>query len=252
VEEAGPAAAPGGRWFEPIAAHAGAAYLRYSFTKGTEQEVDFLWSALGLVPGMRVLDVGCGPGRHAHALAARGAVVVGVDRSWDFVRLARERGAGRSSFVRADARALPVAPGRFDAAVCLCQGGFGLLGGDDVEEGAVVSALLGALKPGRPAAVTAFSAYFQVRWLEEGDTFDPASGVNHERTTVRNEAGVEAPFDLWTTGFTPRELRLLVASAGGVVDGLWSVSPGAYAERRPDLDHPEWLVIARSLTTPRG
>jgi len=29
-------------WFEAIADHAGAAYLRYSFTKGTEQEVDFL------------------------------------------------------------------------------------------------------------------------------------------------------------------------------------------------------------------
>ena len=36
------------------------------------QEVDFLVDALGLGPGQRVLDVGCGPGRHAHALARRG------------------------------------------------------------------------------------------------------------------------------------------------------------------------------------
>ena len=69
---------PPDHWFEPVAEHLGGAYLRYSFTKGTAQEVEFLVDALELQPGMRVLDVGCGPGRHAHALAARGIEVVGV------------------------------------------------------------------------------------------------------------------------------------------------------------------------------
>ena len=44
----------------------------------------------GCEPGMRVLDVGCGPGRHAHALAGRGIEVVGVDISQRFVDLATE------------------------------------------------------------------------------------------------------------------------------------------------------------------
>ena len=76
-------------WFEDLADHLGGAYLRYSFTKGTEQEVGFLVDALGLEPGMRVLDVGCGPGRHAHALGRLGLVVHGVDISERFVELAR-------------------------------------------------------------------------------------------------------------------------------------------------------------------
>ena len=44
---------------------------------------------------MRVLDVGCGPGRHAHALAAQGIEVVGVDISQRFVDLAAEAPPGR-------------------------------------------------------------------------------------------------------------------------------------------------------------
>ncbi|HET9610263.1 MAG TPA: methyltransferase domain-containing protein, partial [Acidimicrobiales bacterium] len=77
-------------WFEPLADHMGDAYLRYSFTKGTAQEVAFLVDVLQLAPGMRVLDVGCGPGRHARALAGRGIEVVGVDISQRFVDLAAQ------------------------------------------------------------------------------------------------------------------------------------------------------------------
>jgi SAM-dependent methyltransferase len=40
-----------------------------------------------------VLDVGCGPGRHVHALARRGVLAVGVDVSAVAVALARRRGA---------------------------------------------------------------------------------------------------------------------------------------------------------------
>ena len=45
-----------GHWFEEVAEHLGAAYLRYSFTYGTVSEVDALVDALGLVPGQRILD----------------------------------------------------------------------------------------------------------------------------------------------------------------------------------------------------
>ena len=233
-------------WFEPVADHLGAAYLRYSFTKGTDQEVAFLLDALGLEPGMRVLDVGCGPGRHAHALARAGMEVVGIDISQRFVDLAAESAPPGARFERADARHLRF-DAEFDAAISLCQGAFGLTGGPGAPldgDGAVLAGMARALRPGGQLAVSAFSAYFMVRFLEEHDTFDADAGVNHERTVVKDEAGREAEVDLWTTCFTPRELRLLAAQAGLEVRHLWSVTPGAYATEPPSVHTPELLLVA--------
>ncbi len=241
-------------WFEPMADHLGSAYLRYSFTRGTGNEVAFLMAELGLAPGDRVLDVGCGPGRHALAMAALGVDVVGIDISHRFVELAREAasslepGAGSATFQRLDARSLPF-DDEFDAAISLCQGAFGLLGHDADPapldpDGVVLAGMARAVRPGGRLAVSAFSSYFQVRYLDDTDSFDAERGVNHEHTSLRSEDGTEAGYDLWTSCFTPRELRLLAAAVGLEVDGLWSVTPGAYSRRTPDLDHPEFLLVA--------
>jgi SAM-dependent methyltransferase len=209
----------------------GAAYLRYSFTKGTEQEAAFLVDALALKPGMRVLDVGCGPGRHAHALAGAGMVVHGVDISPRFIELARARAGPNETFEVADAAELRH-DDAFDVALSLCQGGLLL----PLDRMAAAAPLV---------AFTAFNAYFAVRHLEPGDDFDPATGTNTEQTEVRDEAGNTRPFTLTSEVFTPRELRLLCDAAGLVVERMHAVGPGDYAARPPDLDHPELLVIAR-------
>jgi SAM-dependent methyltransferase len=236
----------GDHWFEPVADHLGEAYLRYSFTKGTAQEVEFLVDVLGLRPGQRLLDVGCGPGRHAYAVAERGIEVVGVDISQRFVDIARRDAPAGATFLRADARDLRF-DNEFDAAISLCQGAFGLAGGPGAPldaDGDVLTGIARALRPGGRAAVSAFSAYFQMRWLEDNDTFDADAGVNHERTEIRDADGATAPADLWTTCFTPRELRLLADRVGLDVREIWSVSPGAYASDRPTIDTPEFLLIA--------
>lgn len=256
----------GRHWFEDIADHVGPAYLRYSFTMGTDQEVSFLVRLLGLGPGMRVLDVGCGPGRHAIALARHGVEVVGVDISERFVEVGlevadREGLSGLVSFERADARAMVGDPRfdanssgePFDAAISLCQGAFGLGGPSDVgdpqnlvADTAVLQGMAAALRPGGRCVVSAFSSYFQVRWLEETDTFDAAGGVNHESAELRDLEGSRAEADLWTTCYTPRELRMIAERAGLLVDHVWSVTPGGYEMAPPTVDTHEFLLVART------
>jgi SAM-dependent methyltransferase len=237
-------------WFEPLADFVGPAYLRYSFTKGTEQETAFLIDALGLGADALVLDVGCGPGRHAHALARRGCRVVGIDIAERFVALARADAPAGAAFARADARSLPVRACAFDAAISLCQGGFGLPADPgSPDDAAILAAMAGAVRPGGRLALTAFSSYFMVRHLEEGDSFDATAGVNHENAPVKDAVGEQREFDLWTACYTPRELRLLAAAAGLDVVGLWSVTPGRYEQAPPDLEHPELLLIAERVAS---
>ena len=242
---------PAGRhWFEPLADFVGPAYLRYSFTKGTEQETAFLIDALGLEPGSRVLDVGCGPGRHAYALARHGCRVLGVDISERFVALAAAEAPAGAGFARGDARALPVRIGAFDAAISLCQGGFGLPADPTApDDASILTAMAAVVRPGGRIALTAFSSYFMVRHLEDTDDFDPATGVNHETAPVKDAAGEERSFDLWTACYTPRELRLLASQTGLDVVGLWSVTPGRYERRPPDLDQPELMLIAERVAS---
>jgi SAM-dependent methyltransferase len=236
---------PDGDWFNPVAEFLGTAYLRNAFTKGTEQEVEYLVGTLGLEPGQRVLDVGCGPGRHSLALARRGFEVVGVDLSPDFVALAREAAAEEGLSIRfeqVDVRTLAY-DGEFDAAICLCQGGFGLLGGADEAE--VFGRIVAAVRPAGGLALSAFHTAFAVRHLEDGESFDPATGVLYEMATVRNAAGEERPFELWTTCFTTRELVLLAQRHGVDVQTVAGVTPGGYRSAPPTLDDPELLLVGR-------
>ena len=228
-------------WFEPIAHHLGPAYLRYSFTKGTVREVDYLEAVLNMQPGMRVLDVGCGPGRHAHELARRGFDVHGIDISQSFIDLAAADAPPNATFERRDARDLCF-DAEFDVVICLCQGAFGLMtaNGDDTR---VLACIARALKPGGRLALSAFNAYFAVKYHDEAQ-FDALSGVSHERTQVKNPAGEAMEVDLWTGCYTPRELHLLCGVVGLRVDVISSVEPGAYGAEPATTESPEFLVLA--------
>ncbi|MDQ3222327.1 MAG: methyltransferase domain-containing protein [Gemmatimonadota bacterium] len=235
---------PGEPYFAAVADRLGEAYLRYNFTKGTSQEVAFLIETLRLPPGARILDVGCGPGRHAVALAQAGLSVTGVDVSARFLDIAADaaRSAGvRAAFFEVDARRMPF-DDEFDAVISLCQGAFGLMGRDD---SLVLKRMAEAARPGGRVVVTAFSALYEARHPRSGAAFDADAGLVHELAEITTEDGSSERVDLWTGVYTPRELRLLALGVGLIPEKVWAVEPGGYARRAADLERPELMLVAR-------
>jgi SAM-dependent methyltransferase len=74
------------------------------------QEAEGLWNLLQLSPVSRLIDIGCGHGRHAIALAERGAEVVGLDFAVALLNRARQLAEElriRVRWTRGDMRRLP-------------------------------------------------------------------------------------------------------------------------------------------------
>lgn len=242
-------------WYQPVAEFLGRAYLRNAFTKGTVREIDFLVPMLGLdlTRGhrARVLDAGCGPGRHSLELARRGFEVTGVDISPKFVEIAREDAAAEGldvTFRLGDLRELDETS-TYDAVICLCEGGFGLAGAGVEADLDILARLARALVPGGALAISAFSAAYAVASLEKGShRYDPATGLFHETAELRNEDGQTARVPMATRCYTPQELALMARIAGLEVSAVHGVDPGAYAATPPTLDRAELLMLARAGT----
>lgn len=234
---------PGGPYYAGVAERLGESYLDYGFTKGTAQEVAFVVELLGLKAGQRVLDVGCGPGRHSVELAARDMAVTGVDVAPGFLELAaaRARRANvRASFFEVDARQMPF-DDEFAAAISLCQGGFGLMGSDD---SVVLRRIAEALVPGGRLVLTALNAYRAAADPIAG-RLDADAGVVHEVAEIAAPGGAVERMDLWTGVYTPRELRLLAVGVGLIPEAVYSVDPGDYAARPPSISTGELMLVAR-------
>ena len=91
-----------------------------------------------------VLDLACGPGRHARGLAARGARVVGFDLSMPLLARAHRRTGTTVRLVRGDMRHLPFAHASFDITVNLFTS-FGYFS-DDRQHEAVIREVAAVLR----------------------------------------------------------------------------------------------------------
>ncbi|MDZ7734126.1 MAG: class I SAM-dependent methyltransferase [Acidimicrobiia bacterium] len=155
-----------------------------------------------------------------------------MDVSERFVELARAAEVPGATFERRDARELPY-EAEFDAVVSLCQGAFGLVGasgplaGVEPDRGGPRRRHGPGVAPRRPASPSAaFSAYFQLRWLEETDDVDAWAGVNHERTAGRARTGRNGRSTSGRRCSHPGAAVAWHGSSGLEVEAVWSVTPG--------------------------
>jgi len=147
----------------------------------TAMEIDFVLSKIDIPPGGRVLDVGCGPGRHSIELAQRGYRVVGIDPSEAMIEAARARAgmAGVSpDFQQADGESIVSLEG-FDAAICL----FTSLGqiNEGKDNSQLVQRVAEALHPGGYFFVEVPQRDWVVDHLKSDDRF--GEGKNYTEVT---------------------------------------------------------------------
>lgn len=247
-----------GAFYKSIGNFLGEAYNGFGFTKGTRKQVDFLVDALKLPPGSRILDLGCGTGRHSLELARRGYQTIGVDISEGMIEVARRQAAEEglpAEFHVADARDLHFER-KFDAGICLCEGAFGLAGSEEGHR-RILAGVARVLRPGARFILTAINVFGVVRRLDidkAGDVrqtagpgdhltveFDPYTATSRQLLTVHDRTGHTREVEIFTTAFTYRELSWLLKDAGFAVEGGYK----AYTREPLDVDNTEVMMVAR-------
>jgi len=208
-------------------------FTRYEYTaERTSTEVDYLAGVLARAPGRRVLDLGCGTGRHAVALAARGFAVTGVDASAPALALAAAAASAAGvELPLHQVDLLTAAPWPVSTvdAVIFVQG-FGW--GSDAEQSRLLRRVRRVLAPGGllvldHSNVSAILANFQAEAEFSADgvsyqmsrAYDPVTGRNLGEMRVRYPDGRVAvlPHDIRL--YQPPEVRRMLLAAGFQVLG---------------------------------
>ena len=172
-------------------------------SRSAESEAAFAERALELSPGDTVLDLCCGPGRHALLFAKRGMRVVGQDLNADYLETARrsaEEDGVSLELVRRDMRDIPFEE-TFDGIVNMFSA-FGYLESEE-EDMKVLDQVSRALKPGGGLLIDSInrewvvSNYIQNEWREGDDgtvylehrELDLATSRNHITFTIVSADG---------------------------------------------------------------
>jgi SAM-dependent methyltransferase len=188
----------------------------------TRHECEQIVALLGLAPGARILDAGCGFGRTVGVFAELGFDAVGVDISPAVIAEAGQRNPGPTYLVHDLTEPLPDEVERFDAVVNVYSSfGYGATVADDQ---AVLNTWHGALKPGG-ALVMELSDIerSQARLGPLGTVVDREDDGVHEHLWcdpethvlhVRYTAADGQTLDVDTRLYTADELVAMVEQAG--------------------------------------
>jgi SAM-dependent methyltransferase len=249
------------QWYETLFANYGKTYDKECYTQGTLGEVDFVEKELGGDRSRRILDIGCGTGRHAIELTRRGYKVVGFDLSESQLRAAREKAAAAGlavEFHRRDATN-PHFQAEFDAAIMFCEGGFSLMESDE-KNFAILRHAAAALRPGGKLMMTTLNAlfplfhsvkdFFSANENESGSkigklAFDLMTFREQADLTFTDDDGRQQTIATNERYYTPPELSWLLRSAGFEKVDIFGCRLGAFSRRHPlTTDDFEILAVA--------
>jgi SAM-dependent methyltransferase len=179
----------------------------------TEREAAFVARWLPLPAYARVLDLCCGQGRHARALASRGYSVTGVDSNAAALTVARRASRDTIAYLQHDMRHLDELPEVFDAVICLWQS----YGYFDAATNADILRQIGRkLRPtGRLVLDIYHRGFFERnqgtrRFERDGRTIGETKRIDGDRLTVTLDYGPDRPLDTYEWQlFTPELIEIL-------------------------------------------
>ncbi|MDI6803790.1 MAG: class I SAM-dependent methyltransferase [Bacteroidota bacterium] len=251
------------QWYESLFENYANKYEKENFTQGTIGEVDFIEAELfrswGHNKSCKILDIGCGTGRHAIELAKRCYNVVGVDLSENMLAKARDKAklsGAEIKFVCADARTLSYT-NEFDLVIMICEGAFPLMETDDMNFQILQNAAQ-ALKQNGKFIFTTLNGLFPlfhsvkdfiekniVEGKSSGNTFDLMSFRDRSIFEVEDDDGNKIVMHCNERYYVPSEITWLLKSLNfkkvdilGCKIGKWSRND------KLTIDDFEMLVVA--------
>ena len=249
------------QWYEELFTNYAAKYDRESFVQGTIGECDFIEQEINYHKNTRILDIGCGTGRHSIELAKRGYKVTGIDLSESQLTRAKEKASAQNlsiDFELQDARKLTFVD-RFDLIIMLCEGGFSLMETDEMNWQILRNAS-NALKPTGKLIFTTLNGLFPLfhsvkEFLASATKEGSAESGNHsfdlmtfrDRSTIKivDDSGNTKELECNERYYVPSEITWLLKTLDFKVIDIFGAKLGAFSRSdRLTTEDYEMLVIA--------
>lgn len=248
------------QWYEELFTNFAAQYDKERFTTGTLGEVDFIEQEVRGDRSCRILDLGCGTGRHSIELARRGYSLCGVDLSTSM--LARARSKAKTAgvdvdFRQADARSLEFR-NEFDLVIMMCEGAFPLMETDDMNY-RILQCAGNALKQNGKLIFTTLNGLFplfhSVKDFLNGSATDGRSAANSfdlmtfrdvSTFTFIDDSGTQKSIHCTERYYVPSEITWLLKSLQFTTVDICGCKIGAFSRNDAlTTDDYEMLVIAQ-------
>lgn len=249
------------QWYEALFENYGKQYDGEVFTQGTAGECDFIEQEIGQNKSLKIIDIGCGTGRHSIELTKRGYNVTGVDLSESQLKRARQKAqdAGLEiNFQKQDARNLPF-NGEFDLAIMLCEGGFSLMETDEMNFEILKNAAK-ALKNNGKLIFTTLNGLFPLFHSvsefyksaeKEGQSqckecsFDLMTFRDHNKAVFEDDSGNKKELKCNERYYVPSEITWLLKSLGFKKIDICGAKLGAFSRNdKLTTEDFEMLIIA--------